>query len=114
MIRIWRVVIECKNKAMGDLEVTTSRIRVLGGVNNGDWVLCWRTCYPRYFAGICFSLLAAWISWGGYAREGKLGGNSQHGNGVFQQYLAWVITIHCTPENQKPTSAFSNHTSRDI
>jgi hypothetical protein len=44
---------------------------------------------PRTLRWICFSLLAAWISLGGYAGIGKWEAIAAW-HGVYQQYLAWL------------------------
>ena len=52
------------------------------------WYISGRSL-PRTLHWICFSLLAVWISLGGYAGVGKWEAIAAW-HGVYQQYLAWV------------------------
>lgn len=97
MICTWRVAIECKNRGLRDLEGDNYDATnfTAGWSQPGTLGLLMMEILPhgwgQPFAWICFFLLAAWISLGGYAGAMENGRKFAAWHGVFKQYLAWVI-----------------------
>jgi hypothetical protein len=100
----WRVLIECKNRLLRDLEKLRCHDFYLDrrygllmmGLSGGAGGLATTGTSP----GFCFLCLLHGFLWVDMLRK-ENGRKFAAWHGVYQQFLRGLITIHCTPENQE-------------